>query len=74
MISSSDILHAKVLIVDNEEVSVLLLERLLRGAGYVSLLETRIAPTFRYAAGIILRRRSFPCFGREFDSHRPLQN
>jgi len=32
MISSSDILHAKVLIVDNEEFSALLLERLLRGA------------------------------------------
>ena len=30
MISSSDILHGKVLIVDNQEVSVLLLERLLR--------------------------------------------
>jgi CheY-like chemotaxis protein len=40
MISSSDILHAKVLIVDNEEVSVLLLERLLRGAGYVSITST----------------------------------
>jgi two-component system, cell cycle response regulator len=40
MISSSDILHARVLIVDNEEVSVLLLERLLRGAGYVSITST----------------------------------
>jgi hypothetical protein len=40
MISSSDILHAKVLIVDKEEVSVLLLERLLRGAGYVSITST----------------------------------
>jgi CheY-like chemotaxis protein len=40
MISSSDILNAKVLIVDNEEVSVLLLERLLRGAGYVSITST----------------------------------
>ena len=40
MMSSSDILHAKVLIVDNEEVSVLLLERLLRGAGYVSITST----------------------------------
>lgn len=40
MISSSDILHSKVLIVDNEEVSVLLLERLLRGAGYVSITST----------------------------------
>jgi CheY-like chemotaxis protein len=40
MISSSDILHRKVLIVDNQEVSVLLLERLLRGAGYVSVTST----------------------------------
>jgi adenylate cyclase len=40
MISSSDILHAKVLIIDNEEVSVLLLERLLRAAGYVSITST----------------------------------
>src|SRR6202795_87363 len=40
MISSSDILHGKVLIVDNQEVSVLLLERLLRGAGYVSITST----------------------------------
>ncbi len=40
MISSSDILHAKVLVVDNEEVSALLLERLLRGAGYVSITST----------------------------------
>ena len=40
MISSSDILHRKVLIVDNQEVSVLLLERLLRGAGYVSITST----------------------------------
>jgi signal transduction histidine kinase len=34
MISSSDILHGKVLIVDDQEVNVLLLERMLRGAGY----------------------------------------
>jgi two-component system, cell cycle response regulator len=40
MISSSDILRAKILIVDNEEVSVLLLERLLRGAGYDSITST----------------------------------
>src|ERR1039457_2017612 len=40
MISSSDILHGKVLIVDNQEASVLLLERLLRGAGYVSITST----------------------------------
>jgi two-component system, cell cycle response regulator len=40
MISSSDILHGKVLIVDNQEVNVLLLEKLLRGAGYVSIAST----------------------------------
>src|ERR1035437_893038 len=41
MISSSDILHGKVLIVDNQEVNVLLLEQMLRGAGYVSITSTR---------------------------------
>src|SRR3990172_12998011 len=40
MISSSDILHGKVLIVDDQEVNVLLLERMLRGAGYVSITST----------------------------------
>jgi hypothetical protein len=40
MISSSDILHGRVLIVDNQEANVLLLERLLRGAGYVSITST----------------------------------
>jgi CheY-like chemotaxis protein len=40
MISSSDILHGKVLIVDDQEVNVLLLERILRGAGYVSITST----------------------------------
>ena len=40
MISSSDILHGKVLIVDDQEASVLLLERMLRGAGYVSITST----------------------------------
>src|SRR3984893_15799194 len=40
MISSSEILHGKVLIVDNQEVNVLLLEKLLRGAGYVSIAST----------------------------------
>jgi two-component system cell cycle response regulator len=41
MISSSDILHSKILIVDDQEVNVLLLERMLRGAGYVSITSTR---------------------------------
>ena len=40
MISSADILHGKVLIVDDQEVNVLLLERILRGAGYVSITST----------------------------------
>jgi diguanylate cyclase (GGDEF)-like protein len=40
MISSSDILRGKVLIVDNQEANVLLLERLLRAAGYVAVTST----------------------------------
>ncbi|MBA3024151.1 MAG: diguanylate cyclase [Sideroxydans sp.] len=40
MINSSDILHGKVLIVDDKEADVLLLERMLRGAGYVSIAST----------------------------------
>ena len=40
MVSSSDILNGKVLIVDDQEANVLLLERLLTGAGYVSVAST----------------------------------
>jgi len=40
MISSSDIFHSKILIVDDQEANVLLLERILRGAGYVSIAST----------------------------------
>jgi len=40
MISSSDILRGKVLIVDNQEANVLLLERLLHAAGYVAVTST----------------------------------
>ncbi len=40
MMSSSDILHAKLLIVDDQEANILLLERLLRRAGYVSITAT----------------------------------
>jgi uncharacterized membrane protein/CheY-like chemotaxis protein len=40
MISSSDILHAGILIVDDEEPNLLLLERTLRGAGYTSITST----------------------------------
>ena len=40
MISSSDILHGKVLIVDDQDANVLLLEQMLRGAGYVAVTST----------------------------------
>ncbi len=40
MISPSDILHGKVLIVDDQEANVLLLERMLRGAGYTAVTST----------------------------------
>ena len=40
MISSSDILRAKILIVDDQAANVLLLDRMLRGAGYVSIEST----------------------------------
>ncbi|HXQ76639.1 MAG TPA: adenylate/guanylate cyclase domain-containing protein [Gemmatimonadaceae bacterium] len=41
MVDPADILKAKVLIVDDQEANVLLLERTLGGAGYVSLASTR---------------------------------
>jgi PAS domain S-box-containing protein len=41
MISSSDILKAKILIVDDQEDNVYLLEEMLRGAGYVSITSTK---------------------------------
>ena len=40
MVSSSDILNARVLVVDDQEANVLLLERMLRGAGYASVAST----------------------------------
>ncbi|MCK9202402.1 MAG: response regulator [Gallionella sp.] len=40
MIDSSDILHGKILIVDDKEANILLLERMLRSAGYVSISTT----------------------------------
>src|ERR1700680_418672 len=40
MISSSDILRGKVLIVDDRRVNVLMFEQMLRGAGYVSITST----------------------------------
>jgi len=40
MISEPDILHGKILIVDDQEVNILLLERMLSGAGYVAVTST----------------------------------
>ena len=40
MISPSDILHGKMLIVDDKEINILLLERMLRVAGYVCITST----------------------------------
>ena len=40
MISAADILLGKILIVDDKEVNIRLLERMLRGAGYVSIAST----------------------------------
>ena len=41
MIEPADILRAKILIVDDQEVNITLLERMLRGAGYLSVSSTR---------------------------------
>ena len=41
MVDSSDILNARVLIVDDQDASVLLLERMLQGAGYTAVTSTR---------------------------------
>jgi len=40
MITSTDILHGKILIVDDQKANVLLLEQMLRGAGYDSITST----------------------------------
>ena len=40
MISTSDIFQGKILIVDDQEVNILLLDRMLRSAGYVSITST----------------------------------
>ena len=40
MMSASDILHGKILIVDDQRVNVLLLEQMLGGAGYMSVAST----------------------------------
>jgi adenylate cyclase len=41
MIAASDILHGRILIVDDQEANILLLERMLRGAGYDRFTSTR---------------------------------
>ena len=41
MVDSSDVLKGRVLIVDDQQASVRLLERMLRGAGYASIASTR---------------------------------
>jgi adenylate cyclase len=41
MLSQIDVLHGKILIVDDREANVLLLERMLHGAGYDSITSTR---------------------------------
>src|SRR5687767_12753648 len=40
MIGTSDILQSKILVVDDQEVNILLLNRILRGAGYASITST----------------------------------
>src|SRR5580658_2154455 len=41
MISSSDILRGHILIVDDQQANIILLESMLRGAGYVCISSTR---------------------------------
>jgi CheY-like chemotaxis protein len=41
VIGSTDILHASILIADDQEANVSLLEHMLRGAGYTSIASTR---------------------------------
>ena len=43
MIAQADILNASILIVDDQAANVLLLERMLRGAGYVSITSTTLS-------------------------------
>ena len=40
MINATDILAASILVVDDQDANVLLLERMLRGAGYTSIAST----------------------------------
>src|SRR5688500_10016717 len=40
MVTPADILHARILVVDDQEANVMLLERLLAGAGYTSVATT----------------------------------
>ncbi len=41
MLTASEIYQGKILIVDDQETNILLLERILRGAGYISLMSTK---------------------------------
>lgn len=41
IVSCADILNARILVVDDQETNVLLLEQMLRGAGYVAIASTR---------------------------------
>ena len=41
MVNLADILNARILIVDDHEANVLLLEQMLRGAGYVSVTDRK---------------------------------
>ena len=64
MISSSDILHSKVLIVDDQEANVILLERILRGAGYVSITSTMADDAVLDRTGYASLRRLYPSLHR----------
>ena len=44
MVSAADILHGKILIVDDQEANVLLLTQMLRNAGYDSIASTMDPP------------------------------
>ncbi len=55
MVSSSDILNAAILIVDDEEPNVILLERALHGAGYTSIAAT----TNPHKVGELYRRNRY---------------
>jgi putative two-component system response regulator len=66
MINSSDILHGKVLIVDDQESNILLLDQMLRDAGYVSVASTMNSGEvcelhFKNCYDLILLDLQMPC-------------